>query len=191
MSGDSADQIDPWRACQRSLCLSGQATLEQMPRLASAILGLGRQSPVGGAQAPSESAGTADYELRFQRDPQGRPIVVGRVSAILRLRCQRCLEEVEQAVEADIQLALIEHEDATGDLPEHLDPWLVNTGRVAPLEMVEDELLLAVPLTPRHEPGACQAVPSGVDPWEGDPDEASEPARPFAALAALKKATRH
>lgn len=99
--------------------------------------------------------------------------------------CQRCLQPV--ALDLDLARALrfvadeataealdAESEDDVLALPRYLDLH----------ELVEDELLLALPLVPMHE--SCpQSLPTsaGFDPG----DALAEPAaNPFAALAALQ-----
>jgi uncharacterized protein len=121
--------------------------------------------------------------------------VTGRVQACLRLTSQRCLEEVEIPVDAPIELALIRRDEDALDLPEHLDPWLVSEERLNPLDLVEDELLLAVPQVPRHPHGSCgprsvagdEAAASAADEDEDEDTESDLKRRPFAILAALKR----
>jgi uncharacterized protein len=161
-----------------------------MPRLASAVLGLG---PDGAGQAeagldPAMSDGAAIYELAFGRDPRGRAIVVGRVRAHLRLQCQRCLDEVAIPIDVPIEVALIAKDEDAADLPDHLDPWLVTEERLNPLDIVEDELLLAIPAVPRHA-RECRASDTDKAPEpsiEADESKQDERRRPFAVLAGLK-----
>jgi uncharacterized protein len=196
MSGASLCPIDPWRACRRGLSFSGVVALGDMPRLAEAVLGLGRvveQQGSGDDAAAGEGldASTADgaalYELRFERDRQGIAIVTGCVRALLRLQCQRCLDAVEIPVDIPIELALIRRDEDAPELPDHLDPWLVTDERLNPVDVVEEELLLAIPTIPRHS-RACGAAPAGdaLRPSPGDADaEQDERRRPFAVLADL------
>jgi uncharacterized protein len=113
------------------------------------------------------------------------------VRATLRLRCQRCLDEVEVPVHARIELALIRRDEDALDLPEHLDPWLVTEERLDPLDVIEDELLLAVPVIPRHPLGSCgsdaleRAEPA--DSATGGEAGLDTGRRPFEILAALKR----
>jgi uncharacterized protein len=196
MSGASLCPIDPWRACGRGLSFSGVVALDEMPRLAEAVLGLGRvaeqkgygdDATAGGGLDASTADGAARYELRFERDRQGIAIVTGRVRALMRLQCQRCLGAVEIPLDIPIELALIRRDEDALDLPDHLDPWLVTDERLNLVEVVEEELLLAIPAIPRHS-RACGAA-SGSDalqPSPGDADaEQHERRRPFAVLAGL------
>jgi uncharacterized protein len=159
-----------------------------MPRLASAVLSLAHTPSVTAKR--EAGAEVAEYEIRFGQDPQGRAIVTGRVAAVLRLTCQRCLAEVEIPVNASIGLALIRRDEEADALPDHLDPWLVADDRVQPLEMIEDELLLAIPQIPRHPSGSCRAR-SDPGPDASIIGGADEPRQPFAILATLRKTPRH
>jgi uncharacterized protein len=192
MSGAPLELIDPWRACRRELVFSGDALLSAMPRLAAAVTGLeGVSSSADVGPESSATPAAAGYELRFGRDRQGRSVVTGWVRACLRLTCQRCLEEVEIPVDAPIELALIRRDEDALDLPEDLDPWLVTEERLNPLDLVEDELLLAVPRVPRHPHGSCGLRSVAGDEAEAsarDEDNGSDlKRRPFAILAALKR----
>jgi uncharacterized protein len=192
MSGAPLERVGPWRACRRELVFAGDALLSAMPRLAAALAGSETtDASVDAGLEASTSDGAARYELRFGRDRQGRSVVLGRVRARLRLPCQRCLEAVEIPVDAPIALALIRRDEDALDLPEHLDPWLVTEDRLNPLDLVEDELLLAVPQIPRHPAGMCGPGLSAGDELEApaaDTDARSNATRrPFAILASLKR----
>ncbi|EGV16961.1 YceD family protein [Thiocapsa marina] len=146
---------------------------------------------IDSALADSAIGDTVGYELQFGRDREGRCIVTGRVRATLRLLCQRCLDPLEVPVDARIELALIRRDEDALDLPEHLDPWLVNEERLDPLDILEDELLLAVPVVPRHPRGSCASVPVEGDAASGQTGAAQAGSetrrRPFEILSALKR----
>lgn len=102
------------------------------------------------------------------------------------LLCQRCLDVVQTRLPvdrwfrfvADEETAAAEDDDAAEDL-------LVFAGDFDLRELIEDELVLELPLIPRHD--VCPAtVP--VDP-PGSTDAASKRPNPFAALAGLKPGT--
>jgi uncharacterized protein len=101
------------------------------------------------------------------------------------LQCQRCLQPMRQplAVQRDFRFvrseAEAEAEDAESD-----EDVLALTRSLNLLELVEDELLLTLPLVPRHE-----VCPLPLPQLSDEPDEAAEPERPnpFAKLAELKR----
>jgi uncharacterized protein len=100
------------------------------------------------------------------------------------LICQRCLGPVKIALHAEPHLAWVKTDEALAALPEEYDPLLSADGRVALADLVADELLLALPLVPRHEGGtACRDLPEAAAE-SATPDE--ERKKPFAELAKLK-----
>lgn len=101
------------------------------------------------------------------------------------LTCQRCLKPVAESLDIDRWIRFVDTEaeaealdaDSEDDvlaLPRHLDAR----------ELIEDELLLALPLVPRHN--ACPEPLAHVED-EAETEVELERPNPFAALAALKK----
>jgi uncharacterized protein len=103
--------------------------------------------------------------------------------ASLSLVCQRCLGPVVTPLEAERSFHFVADEDMAAQLDaDSEDDVLAMTRALDLRDLVEDELLLALPLVPRHD-----VCPEPLPMSHGD-DEADEPApNPFAALAALKR----
>lgn len=80
-----------------------------------------------------------------------RPIVDVAIKTDLQLTCQRCLQPVQQHVDEQVELMLVDSEDNIATVPEQFDPWLVNATHANVFELVEEQLLLALPLIARHE----------------------------------------
>jgi len=120
--------------------------------------------------------GTLEYALHGVRDAEGRPALRVQLRGALQLVCQRCLGPLEHAVSVEATLVLaasqaeIDAEPLTADAPERV----VASKSLAVRELVEDELLLAVPYAPRHARCSLQGA-------------SGEGARrsPFAGLGAL------
>lgn len=112
-----------------------------------------------------DDSGSVEYELQGGRDVHGRPQLALHAKARLRLTCQRCLGAVECALEPRATLLLaatqaeIDAEPITPEMPERV----VARRDMAVRDLVEDELLLALPYAPRHENCAAQgrAAPAG------------------------------
>jgi uncharacterized protein len=102
-------------------------------------------------------AGEAAYKLRGVRDARGRPSLRLEVRATLQLRCQRCLGPLQHDVDTDELLVLAASQAEIDAEPGGVDaPDRVVAGHEMKLaELVEDELILAVPYAPRHE--HCEA----------------------------------
>jgi uncharacterized protein len=153
-----------------------------MPRLAALLS--------GGDGERRKADDAIRYRLEFGQNGDGRGIVSGHVSAMLPLRCQRCFETYTLEVDAPISLALVEGIDEAAALPGHYEPLLVEERLIRPADLIEDELILAVPAIPRHEEGRCQP-PAGTlaEAAEGMDEECGDAQgkrRPFAVLASLK-----
>lgn len=132
----------------------------------------------------ASTGGTIAYELTGYMDDRGKPCLHCQVRGLLQLVCQRCLQPLawQAEIATDLVLALSEGELAEDeDAPEAPDRLLAQKDmRVQ--DLVEDELLLGMPLAPRHSEAQCQ--PS-VSPASGD-TAGDRAAKPFAALAKLK-----
>jgi uncharacterized protein len=114
-------------------------------------------------------------------------------SANLRLQCQRCLLPLETPLELDVDYRFVADEaTALAEDPESDEDLLVLSNTFNLRELVEEELLLAMPLVPRHDVCPVPVVLAVQDPnFDAAPDDdgSGEPgeAHPFAALAALKR----
>jgi len=133
----------------------------------------------------ADTAGDCRYEIGFGRDLSGLATVDVVAEAELPLVCQRSLERFLFPVSVRQQLGLLADESEEVSLPSGVEPALVAPdGALHPLELVEDELILAIPAFP-VSPGSAEVEVVWND-TEAD-TEAEEPrTNPFAALAALK-----
>jgi uncharacterized protein len=158
----------------------GQLDMRELPRLASALVG-----EEGGSIQPCR----VDWRVRgFMRNqPVGaaQAMVELRVSAELPMLCQRCLRQSMQLVQDTALFRLVESEpEITQEELEAEDEALYVRGAVEMHALVEDQMLLALPLVPMHAVCPQPIVASGLDPL---PLEPSARVSPFAALARLKK----
>jgi uncharacterized protein len=107
-----------------------------------------------------------------------------RASVQLPMQCQRCLTPVLETVEAERSFRFVADEATAAALDDEAEEDILVLSRdFDALALVEDELILSLPLVPLHE--MCpQAVPmSAVDP---EFEEAAERPNPFGVLAGLK-----
>jgi uncharacterized protein len=108
------------------------------------------------------------------------------VTADLQLFCQRCLQPMHLPVASHSRVLLLESEAEAGEVSPEMETALAPEGRLRLADLLEEELLLALPAAPRHPEGQC---PDGT-PDELQ-DEFAEPTqRPFAALGAMLKPGR-
>ncbi|HKX95630.1 MAG TPA: DUF177 domain-containing protein [Methylibium sp.] len=159
--------------------LSGAWPLAALERLAAGV----------SADAPPTAGDEVSWSARglCRRRPGAAPEWRLELSAraVLRLECQRCLQPVETVVEFDRPLRFVAGEEEASALDADSDEDVLVLSRSLDLrELVEDELLLALPLVPRHV-----ACPAPLAPAAEPASAEAAPARPnpFAALATLKK----
>jgi len=113
------------------------------------------------------------------------------LSGAATLACQRCLQPMTEPVQSAVRVALITAEADASRVPEHLEPVLAPGGRIAAGELVEEELLLALPIVPLHAQASDCAGPvdapaaSGLPPASGEPEQTTQ--KPFAQLDKLLK----
>ena len=143
-------------------------------------LPLSAMSRHGGSLADSE--GECRFALEFGQDALQVPYVELSIEAGLPLVCQRSLERFVFPVKTVQRLGLIRDEADEAALPPGYEALLVpEDGLLRPADLVEDELVLAVPVVPL----APDAAP--VDRTWSAREEEMQAASPFAALASLKK----
>jgi len=147
--------------------ISGVLAVKDMPRLS------GLAAADGGAQMSQLSC-----RLRGGRGEDGKLCLWLSVSGELSLNCQRCLQPLQLPLQFESRLLLVpsgapwpdeELVDDSADAIEALSEQSLAS-------LVEEEVMLALPLAPRHE--VC-ALPAG-----GGTD--ARPASPFAALVRIK-----
>lgn len=172
MSREFPDLVDPWKAADGRRLFRGTIPLKRMKRLVPLL---------------AANEGTARFSARFGYDEQKDIIVDLSVSAELSLVCQRSLEPYLEPVNRKSRLVVIEDVAQQEMIPENYDPVLLDHGRLAFLEMVEDELLLGMPQVPRNpETEEIELATDGAA--EAVPGEKNEPLqRPFAGLADMLK----
>lgn len=154
--------------------LDGQWPLAELPRLAASANEPGPDHPVTwrvAGRLVKARVGTPEVWLDLQ----------ARVT--LPLQCQRCLESVETALEVQSALRFVAGEEQAAELDADSEDDVLALSRALDLrELIEDELILALPLVPTHERCPEPLVAPPEDPAF---ERAGKP-QPFAVLAALK-----
>lgn len=154
--------VDSLEFARDGKVLAGSVAIADLSRLADVL---------------ANDAGSLQCELRGGRDGEGKSFLDLRIVGSLNLRCQRCLSSLAFALDIDSRLMLVApgetwpDEELADDGPDAIEA----SRELAVLPLIEDEVLLALPVAPRHED--CRP-PMAVD-TEHRPS-------PFAALAKLK-----
>jgi uncharacterized protein len=155
--------------------LSGASSLQQHPRLMAETQGRGAQAPV---------TWSASGEIRNRQHVQPEIWLHLKARATLALTCQRCLEPVEVPVAVDRSFRFVSDEDSAAAQDDESEEDVLALGRSFDVvELVEDELLMEIPLAPRHE--ACPPVKLSLVDASFE-DAAVRQENPFASLGRLK-----
>ena len=164
------ESMDAWRMVLARRSFVGELPVAALRRLCGVL---------------AEQGGVVRYRLDFARGALDTAYMSVQAEALLSLICQRTLEPFAMPLVVGSRLGLIRSEREEAALPPGFEPLLVgDDGRLCPADIIEDELLLALPLIP-VAPGS--SLPDEVT---GSGMEESEPGRcesPFAILRELKK----
>lgn len=156
--------------------LTGHDTVGRHVRLMAETHGRGEGLPV---------TWTARGELRNAAHPHPDVWLHLQADTVLPMTCQRCLAPVDMAVHVERSFRFVaDEETAAAQDDESEEDLLVISRSFDLMELIEDELLMDLPVAPRHE-----ACPEPVQLEAVDPDfeEAAQPkANPFALLEKLK-----
>lgn len=153
--------IDGFEFAETGRECSGGWPIADLPRLQDVLRG---------------NAGSLEFAVKGIHDALGRPALKLRVAGVLELTCQRCLDALAYRVESESTLVLARREAEIEVEPVDAEgPERILGGREMPVrDLIEDELLLTVPLAPRHQ--ECSARPEAA---------AEKGKSPFAGLRGL------
>ncbi|WP_141456297.1 YceD family protein [Pseudoxanthomonas sp. z9] len=167
MSANTPEMLDAWRMVAARRSFEGRLPLSSMKRLQGLL---------------NDTDGEARYTIEFDQDALRVPYVELRIEAQLPLVCQRSLQRFLLPVSLVQRLGLVRDEADEAALPPDYEALLVpEDGMLHPADLVEDELVLAVPVVPVNP--ESDAVERD---WPAQEEELAK-ANPFAALASLKK----
>jgi len=161
--------IDSQKFAAEEDCIAGRLALPQLPRLADVLM---------------NQDGWLDCTLAGYREADAAGTKLGlrlQVRGKLNLCCQRCLREVGFDCTIDSRLLLMPpgEEWPEDELESDAYDAIPASRELSVLELVEEEVLLALPAVPRHA-DCSPPVDTGSVEKENRPS-------PFAVLAGLKK----
>jgi uncharacterized protein len=168
MSPPWSQPLDVDRLSRGEAEIDFEVPLSELPRLRSRIAGIG-----GGAR------GTVRLRRR-----SGFAVAELTLAGTAILQCQRCMQPMALALASTTEVALLLAEADLSKVPDELEPVLARGGTISAGELVEEELLLALPIVPLHEePGECAVPPAAPLLAEEAPEHVTQ--RPFEGLGDL------
>lgn len=174
-------RLDPLKWAEQESSWSGHVPLSRFRRLWAEA-------------AQPEESDQVQVSCRFFLDERHLIRLVANVQVSLPLMCQRCLQPVRDLLALDLDLIILQDGRQMDRVEEDADVVVLDEEQLAHghtgdqqlglLDLLEDELLLALPMSPRHSD--CQ-----VRQHQAGPVIAPEPrANPFEVLAQLKQNTK-
>jgi len=162
MSRDFPDWVHPDKAAAARREFTGTVSVDRLVRLKGLVV--------------ADQMTEISFRLAFAYDELDQIRVDVEVSGEVPMQCQRTLQTFRQEIKGTSVVGIVSSEDEAAGLPEDYDPQICPDKRVQLLDLIEEEVLLSLPLVP-----VCpESSRIGAEP-------VADTHRPFEALAALKK----
>ena len=163
------DFIYPIAFAERRRVLSGTVKLSEFARLSEVLV---------------DNRGDVRIEISFSKE--GRLATIhGSIKTTLSLICQGCLKEILWPIDITVNLGVVTSLVQADRLGAEYEPLLLESEKVSLLELVEDEILLAIPDFPRHGYDCMDHEQKRVQ-LSVDNNGPIKPDNPFSVLAKLK-----
>lgn len=160
-------QIDPLQLADNEITLKGDLSLSEMVRLQEFLC---------------ENSDIAKIHLEFGRDAQGIAYMRGNIKAEFSVLCQRCNTPMTLSFDIKVNASPVRSDSEAQNLPKHYDPLLLTQDPMVLSAIVEEEILLSIPIVPRHPLKECPVQLSAL--IESD-DEENDLENPFKTLKKL------
>ncbi len=132
------------------------------------------------AELLDDNAGDVMVDFAFEKT--GRIATVhGVIKADLALLCQNCLKRLDWRIDIPVNLGVVSSQQQADRLAEEFDPLWLEDDRLALKDIVEDEILLALPDFPKHKEPCLDSKPEQLSQ-----EPATDSNNPFSILAQLK-----
>ena len=178
LSAQLPKHLDPRKCARQGKQFEGSLPLKQFGRLVDSL---------------ADDQGEVKVFLHFHMSEDHRVVLEGHVEANLKMICQRCLDIAELPVRSELSLMGVWTDEQAKALSEEYEPLQLQEEPVDLVPLLEEELLLALPLVPFHPLDACQAQQDFSTESEEEAlaaaivaKEEKQSSNPFSVLAKLK-----
>jgi uncharacterized protein len=172
LTGRAPARFDALKLAESGATLAGELNPMQLPRLVDCL-------------APAADAANVRIAWRIAggHDAMAHPELTLTLEGTVFLVCQRCLRPFAVPVAQQTELLLARDESELTRLDVEEPEVVLADAPLDPVTLVEDELLLSLPFSPRHARDQCVAAASGTRAPQ-------QVASAFASLAGLKPGRR-
>lgn len=170
------EKINPLRLAEAGVSLHGILHVKDMQRLCMSL---------------ASDSGEVDVGIQCGIDQQGIRFLGGHIKAQFELQCQRCMEPYLYEIIEDFLSGIVKTEEEARELPERYEPVFVDEeGMLIIQDVIEDELIIGLPIVPMHDPKECKVdlskVVMGSDTGSGGDDN-----NPFKVIEILRSKNRN
>ena len=163
--------IDPKSLARKGATIEGNYAVRDLHRLCEVL---------------HDHTGRVTFRLEFGRDKDRKHcIITGTIEATLKTVCQRCLDMMDLRISSPVYLGVVSSQDEAGGLPDGCEPLLQDANPISLPAFIEDELILALPISAMHDDDQCAATYMLHD------INAAARNNPFAVLKKMKQKTRN
>jgi len=164
--------VDPLKYADQNKVLEGVIEVKQLPRLVEMLAG---------------EQGIITAKLEFDRDEQNLRVLRGQLNTEVEMTCERCLQSVGKSIESEFTLGIVLTDEDAKNLPRRYEPLLVEPETLVLRDVIEEELILSLPMFAYHEHCSSDYEQSEKGPAEEtDSEQAETKPNPFSVLSDLK-----
>ena len=127
--------VNPTKLAKAGVVLEGCVHLHQLERLSEYEL---------------DGDEKVNFRFQFKKHRDGKVRISGQLGTSIMLPCQTCLEPVNLEIDEKIELIIVNSEEEAAQLDPEQDSLLVLDDKVEVSQLLEDELILALPMVARH-----------------------------------------
>ena len=165
--------VDTRKAFLQEGKTTGFITLNRLPRFVECL---------------ASDQGSVQVELSFELSESGKQVIKGQIEAQVEVTCQRCLEPLGIEISDDINLALLKRQEDAEKLKGELDPWVCEDHKLDVANLVEEQLILSLPLVSYHPDKTCIERLEYSAKSSAEEEQVNEQKdNPFAVLKVLKE----
>ena len=170
MSAIWFQKTDVARLVAKSVAIETEFSISELPRVSEAVLA---------------DSGPVQADFEFKNAQKGIVLADGALSGSVKLRCQRCLDQMDVALDSRLRLALLVNENQLEFVPADYEPLMIADGAIRLVDLIEDEILLLLPIAAKHNENDCGPLNENLKSLH-EPAKA-ETTAPFANLAEMMR----
>ena len=140
MLPEQPQSIDPLHLAKNKEHIEGFLSLDSLGRLEGVLL---------------DNEGQVQYSLSFDFDAAGICLIESKIGAKLSVKCQRCLDPMGIEIKKSSILGVYRNFDEFKKLKNDYEPFQLDEELIVVKTLVEEEVVLAIPLAPMHADKNC------------------------------------